>query len=264
MKKIIWIMIISAAIAAGLKAETSGAGKDAVQEIKKHDITAPTSGEKKVLIVTGLDYPGHLWRETTPVLREAVGKDSRMHVTVVEDAKFLASPELRNYDVIILNYMNWQCPGPGAEAQEGLRKAVEGGTGLVLVHFSCGAFQGWPEFVKIAGRIWNPKFRAHDPRGEFKVEITDKAHPITAGMEDFQTLDELYTCLDGSELIHVIAKATSRVDKKDYPMAFTHEYGKGKVFHSVLGHDVKALKPEAVGRLFRRACAWAAGLEPGE
>ena len=110
-------------------------------------------GQKKVLIVTGMDYPGHLWRKTTPVLRDAVGKDQRLHVTVTEDAKFLASPDLKNFDVILLHYMNWQNPGPGAEAQEGLRKAVENGTGLVMVHFACGAFQGWPEFVKIAGRV---------------------------------------------------------------------------------------------------------------
>ena len=222
------------------------------------------TGPKKVLIVTGLDYPGHKWQLTTPVLRDAVAKDSRMLVTVTEDPAFLASAELKNYAVIMLNYMNWENPGPGKDAQEGLRKAVEGGTGLVMVHFSCGAFQGWPEFVKVAGRVWDPKLRPHDPLGTFKVEIKDKAHPITAGMEDFTTVDELYTCLTGDATIKVLATARSVVDQKNYPMAFTFEYGKGKVFQSVLGHDVKALEPEAVRKLFRRACAWAAGLEPGE
>jgi len=221
-------------------------------------------GAKKILIVTGLDYPGHKWQLTTPVLRDAVGKDQRMQVTVTEDARVLASPELKEYDVILLNYMNWENPGPGKEAQEGLRKAVEAGTGLVMVHFSCGAFQDWPEFVKVAGRVWDPKLRPHDPLGSFKVEIRDKTHPVTAGMEDFETVDELYTCLTGDAAIKVLASARSMVDHKDYPMAFAFEYGKGKVFQSVLGHDVKALEPEAVRKLFRRACAWAAGLEPNE
>jgi type 1 glutamine amidotransferase len=54
------------------------------------------------------------------------------------------------------------------------------------------------------------------------------------------------------------------VDSKDYPIAFTLTYGKGRVFHSVLGHDVNALANPSAGRLFRRASAWAAGLEPGE
>ena len=40
-------------------------------------------------------------------------------------------------------------------------------------------------------------------------------------------------------------------------------YGRGRVFHCVLGHDVKALRaaPEVL-ELFRRGTAWAAGLEP--
>jgi type 1 glutamine amidotransferase len=52
------------------------------------------------------------------------------------------------------------------------------------------------------------------------------------------------------------------VDGKDYPMAFVLDYGKGRIFHSVLGHDVQALANPHVGRLFRNACAWTAGLAP--
>ena len=33
-------------------------------------------------------------------------------------------------------------------------------------------------------------------------------------------------------------------------------------FHSPLGHDVVAFENEGAGALFRRACAWAAGVEP--
>ncbi|OGV68269.1 MAG: hypothetical protein A2283_11820 [Lentisphaerae bacterium RIFOXYA12_FULL_48_11] len=253
------IIFVMLAALVGSNAADSPAGSNVLISDKPAE-----AGQKKILLVTGCDYPGHPWNLLEPILRDAVSKDQRMHVTVTEDPKFLASQDLKNYDAILLNYMNWKNPGPGPEAQEGLRKAVEKGAGLVMVHFTCGAFQDWPEFVKVAGRVWNPKFRGHDPRGEFKVEIVDKQHSITAGMEDFLTFDELYTCLDGNEPIHVIAKATSKVDKKDYPMAFTREYGKGRVFQSVLGHDPKAFEPEAVRKLFRRACAWAAGLEPKE
>jgi len=215
---------------------------------------------KKVLIVTGLDFPGHVWRETAPVLADVLAKDKRLEISVIEDAKFLASSELRKYDVVVLHYMNWQDPGPGAESQENLRKTIEAGTGLVLVHFACGAFQGWPEFEKIAGRVWDPKLRGHDARGPFRVGITDQKHPITAGMESFDTDDELYTCLTGNTPIQVLATAISKVDKKDYPMAFTLSYGKGRVFHCVLGHDVKSLQFPGVGQLYRRGTAWTAGL----
>jgi type 1 glutamine amidotransferase len=45
-------------------------------------------------------------------------------------------------------------------------------------------------------------------------------------------------------------------------MAFVFTYGRGRVFHSVLGHDVKALENPPVAELYRRGTAWAAGLEP--
>jgi type 1 glutamine amidotransferase len=45
-------------------------------------------------------------------------------------------------------------------------------------------------------------------------------------------------------------------------MAFVLGYGKGRVFHCVLGHDVRALSGEGVQTLYRRGTAWAAGLPP--
>ncbi len=217
---------------------------------------------KKVLIVTGIDYPGHKWKLTAPILARAIAADKRLDVTVTEDPNDLASEKLQDYDVIVLHFMNWEVPDPGPKARANLEHTVRSGKGLVLVHFACGAFQEWPEFVKLAGRVWDPKLRGHDPHGKFTVVITDRKHPAMKAMADFETVDELYTCLAGQTPIKVLATARSKVDNKDYPMAFVLNYGKGRVFHSVLGHDVQALDNPSVGRLFRNACAWGAGLEP--
>lgn len=217
---------------------------------------------KKVLIVTGIDYPGHKWELTAPVLAQAIGADKRLVVTVIEEPNDLASDKLGDYDVIVLHFMNWEVPGPGPQARANLQNVVRSGKGLMLIHFACGAFQDWPQFVELAGRVWDPKLRGHDPHGKFNVRITDGQHPAMKGMKDFETTDELYTCLAGETPIKVLAAARSKVDNKDYPMAFVLNCGKGRVFHSVLGHDIPALANPDVGRLFRNACAWVAGLEP--
>ena len=217
---------------------------------------------KKVLIVTGVDYPGHKWKLTAPVLAKAIAADKRLEVTVTEKPGDLANDDLGNYDTIVLHFMDWEVPDPGPKARANLKRVVKGGKGLVLVHFACGAFQEWPEFVKIAGRVWDPNLRGHDPHGKFTVKITDEKHPTMKGMKDFETVDELYTCLAGETPIKILATARSKVDNKDYPMAFVLNYGRGRVFHSVLGHDVQALANPDVGRLFRNACAWGAGLVP--
>jgi type 1 glutamine amidotransferase len=215
-----------------------------------------------VLIVTGIDHPAHNWRLTAPALAEVLAKDQRMQVRVVEDPHFLDSSALHRYDVVVLHFMSWEQPTPGTAARKNLRDFVQNGKGLFVLHFGCGAFRDWPEFRNLAGRVWDPKARAHDPRGPFRVNITNVEHPITRGLQSFETEDELYTCLTGDRPIDLLATARSKVDGKDYPMAFVFNYDKGRVFHCALGHDVRAIRNPSAAELFRRGCAWAAGLPP--
>jgi type 1 glutamine amidotransferase len=219
-------------------------------------------GQKRVLLVTGEDYPGHKWRETTPVLKRQLARDSRLSVEVTEDLNDLRGANLKDYAVVVMHFKNYDPQVPGPEGQANLEKFVRGGGGLVLVHFACGAFQEWSGFAGIAGRVWNPKLRGHDPFGKFQVEIVDRQHPITKGLSAFETTDELYTCLDGEIPITVLADAKSKVDGKRYPMAFVLQPGQGRTFHCVLGHNAQAFQYEAVGELFRRGCAWSAGIKP--
>ncbi|GAB6165590.1 ThuA domain-containing protein [Thermostilla marina] len=220
------------------------------------------TGVKRILLVTGEDYPGHKWQETAPVLAKAIGDDKRLQVEIAWKTTALASEDLGRFDGVVLHFKNYDPEEPGPKAQENLERFVADGGGLVLVHFACGAFQEWPRFERLAGRVWDPQLRGHDPHGPFVVRIVDGDHPIVRGMKDFETVDELYTCLAGKTPIHVLASATSRVDGKAYPMAFVLEYGKGRVFHSPLGHDVKALSVPEVAELFRRGTAWTVGLDP--
>jgi len=224
---------------------------------------SPRKANNRVLLVTGVDHPGHKWRKTAPVLRRIIEEDGRMAVDVVEDPRWLETGDLSPYRAILHHWMDWQVPPPGAKARANLEQFVRAGGGLVLVHFACGAWQDWPGFVTIAGRVWDPQRRAHDPRGPFTVRIVDADHPVTRGLPaSFETFDELYTCLAGETPVRVLAEATSKVDHKDYPMAFVLTVGKGRVFHCVLGHDVKALTPPPVQALYRRGTAWAVGLKP--
>jgi type 1 glutamine amidotransferase/HEAT repeat protein len=216
----------------------------------------------RILIVTGQEHGAHNWQQTAPLLAEQLSKDPRLLVDVSENAAILGSSQIADYAAIVLNFMN---PAPfdlGAKGRENLRQYVEGGKGLMLVHFACGAFQEWPEFRDLVARVWDPKLRGHDPRGPFRVEITDVKHPITEGLKVLDADDELYTCLAGDKPIEVLAKAASKVDQKDYPMAFVAAAGKGRVYQCLLGHDVKAMQMPGVGELYRRGCAWAAGLPP--
>jgi len=227
-------------------------------------VSVAAADQATVLLVTGVDYPGHKWRETGPALKRILEEDQRLDVRLVEDPHFLDSAALTNYAVVLLHFQNWEVPGPGAAARENLRCYVERGGGLVSVHFACGAWHGeWPEFQKIIGRVWHgagPGKPQHDARGPFTVRIVDKAHPVTRGLADFETDDELYTCLTGDAPIRIVADAKSKVDGKNHAMGFVREYGKGRVFLTTLGHDVKAFTNSSVPQLIRQGCAWTAKL----
>lgn len=225
---------------------------------------APPPEPARLLIVTGVDHPAHRWQETAPALKALLEKDPRLSVRIGEDPHMLDSAALSGYKAVILYFQNWQVAGPGPAARDNLRRYVENGGGLVSVHFGCGAWHGeWPEYQKMLGRVWHGiNGSQHDPRGPFTVEIADRNHPVTQGLNDFETDDELYTCLTGDAPVHLLAQAKSKVDGKHHPMALVHEYGKGRVFLTTLGHDVKALTTASAPQLIRQGCAWAAGLTP--
>jgi len=218
-----------------------------------------TSSEKtRVLIVTGVDYPGHDWRGTSRKLQEILTKDRQIEARIVEDIEILASDVIFDYQVLVLHFKNYGPPRREAQVYRNVEAFVQRGGGLLLTHFACGAFEEWPEFVRIAGRVWDKNKRAHDPWGPFEVRIVDREHPIVRDIFCFEISDELYTCLGGEENIRVLAVARSRVDGQDYPMIFTRELGEGRVVQSVLGHDLRAYEPEVYQEILRRAVRWLA------
>lgn len=212
----------------------------------------------KVLIVTGVDYPGHPWRTQAVELRKAFAAQERIDVRLAEDIEILATDLIFDYDVLMLNFKNYDPLKREKAAKENLVRFINEGGGLMYFHFTCGAFEKWPQFEQIAGRIWNPDFRGHDPYQEFTVNIVRKEHPVMKGINDFKITDELYTCLDGNREIEVLAEAKSSVDDKMYPIAFVLSQGQGRAFHTVLGHDAKAFDAPELSTMLRQAALWCA------
>jgi type 1 glutamine amidotransferase len=186
------------------------AGCHSPQQDASPDSSAKAPEVKRVLVLTGADHPAHDWRRTAPVLADVLRQDTRLKVSVIENPDFLASPNLNDHDVVVLHFMKWEQPTPGPEARENLRRFVSSGGGMFVLHFACGAIYDWPEFANLAGRAWDPKLRAHDPKGVFRVNITATDHPITQGMKSFETNDELYTCLGGDRPVDLLATARSK------------------------------------------------------
>lgn len=220
-----------------------------------------TAPRKRILILTGDDHKAHRWRETGPAFAAILRADPQLEVTLSESPFLLGSPVLRSYDAVFLHFKNYANRLPSDESLwKNLEAYVHDGGGLVIAHFGCGALQEWNGYFKLAGRVWNPDKRGHDPYGEFPVRVLLSGHPATRGIADFKTRDELYTCLDGETRIDVLAEATSKVDQSVHPMAIALSPGKGRVFQSPLGHDLGALKTPGTRALYLQGTRWAAGI----
>ena len=176
----------------------------------------------RAVIVTGVDWKGHVWKETAPALKRVLEQDGRFDIRIVEDPNFLASDDLFAFDEIVLHFKNYEPLDQEVKAKRNLTSFVKQGKGLVVIHYASGAFEGWFQFRNLVGRCQK---RRHDKRGPFTVKIVDANHPITEGMSDFLTDDELFIELRGDRPIHVLAAARSNITGEDHPMAFVLESG---------------------------------------
>ena len=244
-----WISFTQMMVLSGVA--TLLVSNDVAHGLGRHRVT-------RVCIVTGEDtHPGHLWKDTSVELKTILETDKDFQVAIEADPNFLASDEILKYNVLIFDFRNAKPLAQDEKDKANLLKFLGKGKGLVTVHWANDAFPYWPEYNNIVGRSQQLH---HDHRGPFTVKIVDHDSPITKGMTDFQTDDELYyDNKDGSRPAHVLATAHSNVKDADFPMALTVQYGKGRVFNTPLGHDVKALQVPEVGELIRRGTAWAAG-----
>jgi type 1 glutamine amidotransferase len=227
----------------------------------------------KVLIITG-DH-GHDWRKTTPFLKDLLQKAGHKVEVTEAPGKDLTADNLARYDVLLLNYRNTPKgakDNPDSVWSDANKKAfteaVKGGKGLVVYHHASAAFVGGSEFdrefEKVIAGGWR-KQGNHGKMHQFTITVRKK-HPITEGIAEFKHgRDELYQnskILPGSEILATAFSDTAKDPKntgKDEPMVWVARYGKGRVYHNALGHDVEAMGSSAgFQALMVRGVEWAA------
>ncbi|MFN0018267.1 MAG: ThuA domain-containing protein [Pirellulaceae bacterium] len=254
-------------------------------------LTAVASAEPlKALIVDGQNNHG-VWPTTTKMMKKYLEETGLFTVDVATtapkgtDEKF--RPEFKKYAVVVSNYNGDAWP---AETKQAFVEYVKGGGGFVVVHAANNSFGDWKEYNEMIGLGgWGGRSEASGPyvyinaegklvrdeskgRGgnhgsqhPFQIIVRDSKHPVTAGMpgEWMHMNDELYDLLRGpAENMTVLATAFADKSKggtgRHEPMIFTINYGKGRVFHTPMGHGKDS--QECVGFIttLQRGAEWAA------
>lgn len=261
-------------------------------------LTAPFAGAgaKKIRVVIIDGQNNHDWRSTTPLMKKVLEESGRFTVEVSSNLKSPSDkpgsvptvpfpPDLDKYDVVLSNYNGAPWPKDFNDALDGNLKS--GTIGLVIVHAANNAFGGWKEYNQMIGMGWRGKTfgkrlkldddgkqiivppgedgnTSHAYTGPFKVIVRDRSHPVTKGMpaEWMHARDELYDNLRGPiENVHVLATGIAPPGKGTgvhEPMIFTISYGKGKVFHTPMGHDLNGMRCLGFVATLQRGTEWAA------
>ena len=211
---------------------------------------------KKALIIYG-GFPGHEPKESTDFWSDILEGDG-VEVTRSESLNDLAEAEvLKLYDLII---PNWTMGSISEEQVRRLDTAVAAGTGLGGWHGGMGdAFRENPHYNFMTGG----QFVSH-PGGikEYTVNITDREHAITTGLDDFQIVSEQYY-LHVDPANQVLATTTFDGAGMPWtggvvmPVVWTKSWGKGRVFYCSLGHKVVDFKIPECREIIRRGLLWA-------
>ena len=207
-------------------------------------------------------WPGHRPHDVAD-WAHGVMADLGFEVESIQDPHLL-DRDLRPYDLIVIGWTQALTTEDLTEAvEERLHEAVSAGTGLAGWHGMAASFRSSLQFSLLAGA----SFLEH-PGGEgvpipYTIEIADRDHPVTQGVEDIEIASEQYYMhVDPSA--HVLATTTFSgehlpwLDGVVMPAVYVREWGKGRVFYASPGHDPSELQIPDVERLVRQGLAWAA------
>ena len=216
----------------------------------------------RILLLSGRN--NHEWKQTTPVLQNMFVKSGKFSIKTTERPDTLTSADFLQTDVVLSNWNSW--PENDLRWPEQTEKAllnfIKNGGGFVTFHSSSSVFYKWPEFQEFTTAAWIMDSTSHGKPSETNISITNKTHPVTKDLNDFTVFDELWLNAAENPKFEILGVASNKEISekgiKPQPAIMASSFGKGRIFHTILGHDITAIDNSGFQSLLLRGTEWAA------
>ena len=222
----------------------------------------------KTLIITGQN--NHNWKASSPVLKQILDETGLFSSEIMitpgkgEDMKTF-NPDFTKYKLVVIDYNgdSWS-----EKTNSAFVEYVKNGGGVVLYHAADNSFPSWKEYNEMSGLGgWGNRNQkdgpyvyyknnilvtdtsagnggSHGKRREFLVRTRITDHPITRDLPAawLHGTDELYSQLRGpAKNMQVLAtafadSAAGGGTMRDEPILMAITFGKGRIFHTTMGH----------------------------
>jgi len=222
----------------------------------------------KTLIITGQN--NHNWKASSPVLKQILDETGLFSTEIMTtpdkggDMKSF-NPDFPKYKLVVIDYNgdSWS-----EKTNSAFVDYVNNGGGVVIYHAADNSFPKWKEYNEMIGLGgWGDRNQkdgpyvyyknnqlivdttagiggTHGKRREYLVRTRIADHPVTKGLPVrwLHGNDELYSLLRGpAKNMQILAtafadSAAGGGTMRDEPMLMTITYGKGRIFHTTMGH----------------------------
>lgn len=151
------------------------------------------------------------------------------------------------------------------EGADAFYRWMRDGGSYVGIHSASNTFHGNARYLDLV----RGEFDKHGPQVDVTVHVQDAAHPACAGLPaSFPIHEEIYEFKNwsrsGMHVLLAMHRHPQTGEPGDYPLAWTHRPGRGRMFYTALGHREDAYTNPLFLRHLQGGMEWALGLRAGD
>lgn len=205
----------------------------------------PAPAPARVLVVTVTKGFRHASIPDLEKLLADLGRESGAFTvdyarTDADLASKMTKKKLAAYDGVVFASTTGDLPLPDNKA---FLAWIEAGHAFVGIHAATDTFPGFVEYLDMIGG----QFARHGEQAKVEVKVSDAAHPATQGLDpSFPVFDEIYQFqrFDAFKVHRLLDldRHPETGTPGSFPLAWTREPGRGRVFYTALGHRTDVIE----------------------